>query len=48
MLTKILLHILALLWELILVFGLISLLVWLWQGFRSFVKGDGPGSLPWL
>ena len=48
MLFQILISILALLWELFVILGLIGLFIWLWQGLRSMHKGDGPGSLPWL
>lgn len=48
MFTKIIISILALLWELIVVIGSISLFIWLCRGIWSMIKGDGPGSLPWL
>ena len=48
MFTKIKISVLALLWKLFVVLGFIGLFIWLWRGFRSMVKGDGPGSLPWL
>lgn len=48
MFAKIIISILALLWELFVVLGFIGLFIWLWRWFRSMVKGNGPGSLPWL
>lgn len=48
MFTKIIIFVLALLWKLFVVLGFIGLFIWLGRGIRSIVKGNGPGSLPWL
>lgn len=48
MFTKLLISVLALLWELFVVLGFIGLFIWLWRGFRDMVRDKGPGSLPWL
>lgn len=48
MFTKIIISVLALLWEIFVILGFIGLFIWLWRGLWSMVKGDGPGSLPWL
>lgn len=48
MFYKILISVLALLWELLIVLGFIVLFYWLWRGFRDMVRGKGPGRLPWL
>ena len=48
MFINILISVLALLWKLFVILGFIGLLIWLWQGFRSILKGSGLGSLPWL